>query len=265
MADLRIFSYLPNPRLYKATIAARYSGATIEVIGAKPTELPNWLWDYDARELSEADRVETSPYARTAKTGFAGVLFKTDAFMQANPYGSVPCAFGDGGEIGIFESNSILRAAARLGRNAPDLYGGGPLMEARIDGFLDRTLILNRDTQRYLLSGRTGMTPELHAEIVNAFVSYLGGLEEALKTNAYLASDVLTIADIAFACEVCQMSNELRFKETLDQAGLPLITPKFFEFSRTAAHLAKLLDEPNFAEDLGRYYDKLISTRDLAL
>ena len=53
MADLRIFSYLPNPRLYKATIAARYSGATIEVIGAKPTELPNWLWDYDARELPE--------------------------------------------------------------------------------------------------------------------------------------------------------------------------------------------------------------------
>ena len=38
MADLRIFSYLPNPRLYKATIAARYSGAEIEVIGAKPPE-----------------------------------------------------------------------------------------------------------------------------------------------------------------------------------------------------------------------------------
>ena len=264
MADLRIFSYLPNPRLYKATIAARYSGATIDVVGAKPTELPNWLWDYDARELPEAERVETSPYARSAQTGFSGVLFKTDAFMQANPYGSVPCAFGGGGDVGIFESNSILRAAARLGPNAPDLYGGGPLMEARIDGFLDRTLILNRDTQRYLLSGRSSMTKELHTEIVDAFVSYLGGLEEALKYNSYLARDVLTIADIAFACEVCQMSNELRFKETLDQAGLPLITPKFFKFERTAAHLEKLLSEPHFAEDLSRYYDKLVSTRDIA-
>ena len=27
MADLRIFAYLPNPRLYKATIAARDAGA----------------------------------------------------------------------------------------------------------------------------------------------------------------------------------------------------------------------------------------------
>jgi hypothetical protein len=26
MADLRIFSYLPNPRVWKATIAARFCG-----------------------------------------------------------------------------------------------------------------------------------------------------------------------------------------------------------------------------------------------
>lgn len=32
MSDLRIFSYLPNPRLYKATIAARISGAEVEIV-----------------------------------------------------------------------------------------------------------------------------------------------------------------------------------------------------------------------------------------
>lgn len=40
MADLRIVSYLANPRLYKATIVARYSGATSEVVGAPPPEMP---------------------------------------------------------------------------------------------------------------------------------------------------------------------------------------------------------------------------------
>ncbi|MEO0817969.1 MAG: hypothetical protein AAFX86_11780 [Pseudomonadota bacterium] len=39
MADLRIFSYLPNPRLFKATIAARFSGAEVEIVGDKPPRL----------------------------------------------------------------------------------------------------------------------------------------------------------------------------------------------------------------------------------
>ena len=127
MADLRIFSYLPNPRLYKATIAARFSGAEVEVVGAKPTELAGWLWDFDARELSDDDRRELERYARTAKKGFQGTLYKTDAFLAANPFGDVPAAFGEQGRVGIFESNSIMRAAARLGPNAEAICGKGPL------------------------------------------------------------------------------------------------------------------------------------------
>lgn len=38
MADLRIFSYLPNPRLYKATVAARYCGVDIELRSAAPRD-----------------------------------------------------------------------------------------------------------------------------------------------------------------------------------------------------------------------------------
>ncbi|MGK4422729.1 hypothetical protein ACSLVQ_31200, partial [Klebsiella pneumoniae] len=59
MADLRIFSYLPNPRIMKATIAARLCGVDVEIRGAKPTELKNWLWDFDAHPLTEADRRKT--------------------------------------------------------------------------------------------------------------------------------------------------------------------------------------------------------------
>ena len=33
---LRIFSYLPNPRVWKALIAADYLGVTVQVLGDKP-------------------------------------------------------------------------------------------------------------------------------------------------------------------------------------------------------------------------------------
>jgi elongation factor 1-gamma len=39
MTGLRIFSYLPNPRVWKANIAARFCGVDVEVRGASPKEL----------------------------------------------------------------------------------------------------------------------------------------------------------------------------------------------------------------------------------
>ena len=56
MTELRIFSYLPNPRIWKATIAARLCGLDVEVRGASPKELESWLWDFDARPLTQVDR-----------------------------------------------------------------------------------------------------------------------------------------------------------------------------------------------------------------
>ncbi len=261
MADIRIFSYLPNPRLYKATIAARYSGATVEIRGAKPKELANWLWDFDARELPESERVETSPYARIAKTGFSGTLFKTDAFLKANPYGDVPAAFGADGDVGLFESNSIMRAAARIGNKSATLYGGGPLQESRIDGFLDRALVFARDMQRYLLAARSGISPTLHSEMENALSSFLGGAEQALKNTTYLAGENLTLADIAFACEACLFANEVHMRKALDEAGLQPILPKLFDHPHVVSHLEKLSTLPEFSEDLGSYFDKLLAAR----
>ena len=51
---MRIFSYLSNPRVWKALIAADLCGVEVEVVGAPPPELGTWLWDYDARALSTA-------------------------------------------------------------------------------------------------------------------------------------------------------------------------------------------------------------------
>src|SRR5262249_37308651 len=80
---LRIFSYLPNPRLAKATIAARLCGVELEVRGAAPRELGGWLWDFDARALAPGE--SPAGTARSARTGFAGTLHKTDAFPAAHP------------------------------------------------------------------------------------------------------------------------------------------------------------------------------------
>jgi elongation factor 1-gamma len=132
MADLRIFSYLPNPRLAKATITARLGGVDVEVRGAKPRELSDWLWDFDARPLSEAGELALDT-RRQGHTGFSGALHKTDAFLDAHPFGTVPAAFSPDGSVGIFESNSILRAVARLAEKSSALYGADAYASSRID------------------------------------------------------------------------------------------------------------------------------------
>ena len=116
MSELRIFSYLPNPRIWKATIAARLCGVEIDVRGSSPKELQSWLWDFDARPLSGEEQARRSDSAAAGKVGFTGALHKTSAFMEAHPFGTVPAAFSPNGKVGIFESNSIMRAVARLAK-----------------------------------------------------------------------------------------------------------------------------------------------------
>lgn len=257
MPDLRIFSYLPNPRLAKALIAARFSGAEIEVVGDKPIELINWLWDYDARKLSEADKADLGDCAREAKVGFSGTLYKTDAFLAANPFGNVPAAFADDGRVGIFESNSIMRAAARCGPNAGGLLGEGPMGETRVDSFFDRLLVFARDAQRYVLAGPE-VSDEVYNETETSLTSLAAGVEEALAHAAHLAGDEISLADIALACELCLFSYEFDFREKLEAAGREALLPSLAAFPRLGAHLARLSQDPRFSEDLGRYFDRLL-------
>src|SRR5260370_27580454 len=114
MSELRIFSYLPHPCMWKATIAARLSGVDVEVRGSVPKELQSWLWDFDARPLSVTE-LGSSADTKAGKVGFTGTLHKTSAFMAAHPFGPVPAAFSPDGQTGIFQSYSIMRTVDRLG------------------------------------------------------------------------------------------------------------------------------------------------------
>ncbi len=254
---LRVFSYLPNPRVWKALIAAEFAGVHLELRGDEPRHLVNWLWDFDARPLEQDERSESSPHARIGKRGFTQTLYKTDAFLVAHPYGTVPAAFSPDGTLGIFESNSIMRAVARAAANDHGLYGRDGYQASRIDGFLDATLVFAREAQVYLLALRPGqMTAHLHGRTRDAFEFYLDAIERALGNAPFLAGDAISLADVAFVCDLAQFLKERRARDLLRKAGLPLVTqgepithPRAFE------HLFRLAETPEFAKHLGGYLD----------
>jgi len=256
---LRIFSYLPNPRLAKATIAARLCGVTLEVRGAPPRELARWLWDFDARPLAVDEASDVT--AREARTGFAGTLQKTDAFLTAHPFGAVPAAFSPDGKTGVFESNAIARAVVRLAPERTRLYGDDPYSASRVDAFLDASLVFARDVQIYLLKlAGGGVKPPTHERARAARDSYLSGIEQALApSRAFLVGDALTLADIVFAAELTLFSAERASHRALAAAALPPLYDDSLRgaYPRALAHFAQLCAHEAFAPDLGPYLEKL--------
>jgi hypothetical protein len=264
MADLRIFSYLPNPRVWKATIAARFCGVDVEVRGAPPKELSGWLWDYDSRPLTAAERQSLAGLARTGRVGLTGAqLFKTDAFLEAQPFGNVPAAFAPGGQTGIFESNSIMRAVARLGEARFPLYGRDAYEASRIDSFLDVSLVFARDSQIYLLALSDGtVDAAIHARAKAAFAIYAAGLEQALSPERdTLVGTGITLSDICFAAELALFMNEHARAEQLRARGLDKILHAGTrnEYPRVFAHFDRLLAHEHFRPDLKSYVEKLLS------
>ena len=71
---LKIFSYLPNPRVWKAVIAGNICEVSVEVIGDKPKQLGKWLWDSNPRELEEEEMSETVLISELVKEDFQGAL-----------------------------------------------------------------------------------------------------------------------------------------------------------------------------------------------
>ena len=259
--DIRIFSYLPNPRIWKSTITARLCGVDVDVRGAAPKELPDWLWDFDAHPLTDAERQNSDGYAREASTGFGGKLYKTDAFLSAIPFGTVPAAFGPDGKVGIFESNSIMRTVARLGSDKVSLYGKDAYSASRIDSFLDASLVFARDSQIYLLALNNGKaTNEIHARASDALHTYLGGLDRALSPDrAYLVDDTLSIADICFVAELALFSRERNFAQALQKIGCACITGATIDerYPIITKHFHTLCSHKAFAPDVLPYLKKI--------
>jgi elongation factor 1-gamma len=259
MNQLRIFSYLPNPRIWKATIAARLNGVELEIRGGAPKELSSWLWDFDARPLQGIE--EGASEELRGHVGFKGTLRKTHGFMEAHPFGTVPAAFSPDGKVGIFESNSIMRAVARLGESKVPLYGRNAYDASRIDSFLDASLVFARDSQIYLLSlGGEGLSAEIHARTRDAFRSYMAGIDQALSPDPeFIAGDGITLADICFVAEIGLFYNEKPHARELKTRGLEsILNPSVdADFPRAMAHFARLSKHPAFAPDVVPYLEKI--------
>ena len=262
MAVIRIFSYLPNPRIMKANIAARLCGVEIEIRGDKPKELINWLWDFDARPLEVDDFEHKDVVQVQPSSGFDKTLHKTNAFLEAHPFGTVPAAFSPNGNIGIFESNSILRTVARLGQGKEKLYGSGPYEASRIDSFLDVSLVFARQSQIYLLALSQG-APDLQTrnQTANALEYYLSGIDNALKNKLNgLVNNQLSIADICFVCEICQISRESAHLKNLKNLNIDVVYDQKklgAKYPRAMGHFDRLCDHPDFSPDISPFMEKL--------
>ena len=256
---------MPNPRIWKATIAARLCEVELDVRGAKSGELGDWLWDFDARPLTLADRDQDSGLARKSRTGFSGRLYKTDAFLAAHPFGTVPAAFSPDGKVGIFESNSIARTVARLRRSGPALYGTDPYDAARVDSFLDVSLVFARDGQTYLLAlGSGDIDKDIHSSAASAFETYLSGIDAALAPNRkYLVGNDLTLADIVFAAELCSFAREAAHLAVLSEHDLPVIMTEEASqhYPRAMAHFSYLCAHQDFAPDIAPFMEKIEARR----
>ena len=252
MSHIRIISYLPNPRVYKATIVARYSGAEIEVLGDKPPEMAHWLWDYDAFKMTDADKQKHADSLRQAKTGFQGGVYKTEAFLKANPFGDIPMAFVNDGADGVFESNSLMRLAALSGPNAPVLYGATPYEQARIEGFLDKTLLFADQLQKYVLAG-AALNYDLYEAMTAAFDKYCSVLNGVLARQPFLVGTALSLADVVMVCEFALMSYEGQMGDSLNKLGCDALLPRLAEYGALYAHIERLLAIEAFRQDLAPY------------
>lgn len=241
--------------MWKSIITAKIGGIDLEVVGDKPNNMPNWLWDFDARPISEEDKQKLKSFEIKSKRGFKGSLYKTDDFIEQHPFGTVPAGFVGEGRLGVFESNSILRAVARECKDK-SLYGGNDLnLTSRIDSFLDANLVFSREFQVYLLE-LEDITPYTYKRTKAAYEFYLDGLEKALSLTRFLAGDQLTIADISFVCEFAQFLREGHYLEQLETRNLALISENFqIEYPVTFQHFKTLCNQEEFLDVMGSYLD----------
>ena len=241
--------------MWKSIITAKIGGIDLEVVGDKPNNMPNWLWDFDARPISEEDKQKLKSFEIKSKRGFKGSLYKTDDFIEQHPFGTVPAGFVGEGRLGVFESNSILRAVARECKDK-SLYGGNDLnLTSRIDSFLDANLVFSREFQVYLLE-LEDITPYTYKRTKAAYEFYIDGLEKALSLTRFLAGDQLTIADISFVCEFAQFLREGHYLEQLETRNLALISENFqIEYPVTFQHFKTLCNQEEFLDVMGSYLD----------
>ena len=75
---IRIFTYLPNPRIWKSLIAADLTNIRLDLRADKPKNLSSWIWDFDARPLEKIS--DKDKFLVKGTEGFSNTIFKSFQF-----------------------------------------------------------------------------------------------------------------------------------------------------------------------------------------
>ena len=90
-----------------------------------------------------------------------------------------------------------------------------------------------------------------------AYEFYLAGIESALGRTDYLAGDALSIADIAFVCDLAQFLGERRGHRRLASVGLePISRDGRDEYPRAYGHMLELSETDAFSRYFAGYLDR---------
>ncbi len=198
----------------------------------------------------EADRRTTK--ARAGRVGFkGGQLVKTDAFLAAHPFATVPAAFSPDGTTGIFESNSIMRAVARLRPQAVEALRQHAYEAARIDSFLDASLVFARDSCRstcWPCATPTSPPTSMRGQPRPSRSMPRASTRPCNPTASFLVGETLSLADICFVAELCLFLNERHHRPTLARRGLtPILNEQWREqFPSASSHFNRLIAHPAF-------------------
>ena len=191
--------------------------------------------------------------------GALRVVYKTDSFLEKHPFGTVPAGYNSDGSIGIFESNSIMRAVARSSTNTT-LYGDNdPYLQSRIDSFLDANLVFSREFQVYVLELKS-LNDQFYSRMKSAYSFYISGIENALSNGRFISGSDLTIADISFVCEVAQFLRERDRRTIINEQGYEIISKNFEEdFPKSHKHLMNLYNKDDFQKFMKGYLDGILT------
>ena len=164
---------------------------------------------------------------------------------------------------GIFESNSIMRAVAKLGqeRGHGELSGHDAYEAARIESFLDVSLLFAKDSQSYLLAlrGET-LTTGVHQQAAEAFDVYMRGIERSLSSGTqFIASDRLSLADICFVAELALFMRETTYRDLLQALDVEPIFDDRSEntYPKAMALFERLCRHEAFKPDVQPYLQSL--------
>ena len=104
------------------------------------------------------------------------------------------------------------------------------------------------------------MTPELYERMAAAYEFYLDGIDQALKSSEYLAGNELSIADIAFVCDLAQFLLERRMAEQLGAVGKRPVAENIREdYPYAYKHMLSVSHRPIFYKYLERIVKDLPS------